>query len=125
MADAKKDTVGGVEPSMLVKYIGNLTNADSNRRIDLFQTDEGIPRSIFLGGDAVYVTPKEYSRIISGFQIEVLDKATADEENKSVNSEISTSSSESEASVTPAVVGSAAPIATTPPTITQTPKQGS
>jgi hypothetical protein len=83
MADATKVTVDGVEPSIPVRYIGNISLGDTNNRIDLFRSDNGISRSLYLNGDVVYITPNELSRVNKGFQIEIVKDQEA---GKSVSS---------------------------------------
>ncbi len=69
-------TVDGVEPSVLVKYVQNVSLSDPSEGITLAPFDDGGPRSIELGGDAVLVTPDELSKISSIVPSEVVEDST-------------------------------------------------
>jgi len=71
-------TVDGVEPSVLVKYVQNVSLSDPSEGINLAPFDDGSPRSIAIGGEAVLVTPAEFTKISSIVPIEVAEDADSD-----------------------------------------------
>ena len=83
MTDANSSvTVDGVEPSIHVRYVENAALGDKNSKINLFQADDGTPRSVALGDD-VWVTPSEYATMTKSFSLEVI----TDEQPQTVNTE--------------------------------------
>lgn len=74
MTDANPSvTVDGVAPSIHVRYVENAALGDENSKINLFQADDGTPRSVELGED-VWITPKEYASMTKAFSMEVLNQ---------------------------------------------------
>lgn len=69
MPDANdSNTVAGVEPTVLVRYVGN-PNDDSNDAVELGNNDNGVKRVLQKNGPAVYVTEDEYGQISGAFEI--------------------------------------------------------
>jgi hypothetical protein len=75
MSDANPVTVDGVAPSIHIRYVENAALGDKNSRIDLFQADDGTPRSVSVG-NSIWVTLREYVRMTKAFNLEVLNEPT-------------------------------------------------
>lgn len=97
-------TVDGVEPSIEVRYVGNATREDNNEVINLFNDDNGAPRSLIRGGDPVLVTEDELRQLEAQFQIERVEDADSQAAQAQAQ-QASSAPSQSPPSSTPAAPG--------------------
>lgn len=70
-----------------VKFIGGASREDNTEIIKLADADDGTPRHIYRGGEAVEVTHEELKQLASGYEVQVIEDESASSSSPLVDSD--------------------------------------